>query len=54
MKAPLAFLSGRLNFESDFKEFHTQPDRENTFITAIPKSDKLPYSEVKFLVSPDS
>ena len=54
MRAPLAFLLGRLNFQSDFREFHTQPDRENIFITAIPKSDKLPYSEVTFLVSPDS
>jgi outer membrane lipoprotein carrier protein len=54
MKAPLAFLLGRLNFQNDFKEFHAQPDRDNTFITAIPKSDKLPYSEVTFLVSPDA
>jgi outer membrane lipoprotein carrier protein len=54
MRAPLAFLLGRLNFNDDFREFHLQPDRENVFITAIPKSDKLPYSEVTFLVSPDS
>ncbi len=54
MRAPLAFLLGRLHFKDDFREFHTEPDRDNTFITAIPKSDKLPYSEVTFLVSPDS
>ena len=54
MRGPLAFLLGRLNFQDDFREFRTQPDRDNVFITAIPKSDKLPYSEVKFLVSPDS
>jgi outer membrane lipoprotein carrier protein len=53
MRAPLAFLLGRINFNDDFKEFHIQPDRDNVFITAIPKSDKLPYSEVTFLVSPD-
>jgi outer membrane lipoprotein carrier protein len=53
MKAPLAFLLGRLNFEDDFREFRTQPDRDQVFITAIPKSDKMPYTEVTFLVSPD-
>jgi outer membrane lipoprotein carrier protein len=53
MRAPLAFLLGRLNFDKDFREFRTQPDRANLFITAIPKSDKLPYTEVTFLVSPD-
>lgn len=53
MRAPLAFLLGRLKFNDDFKEFHLQPDRDNVFITAIPKSDKMPYSEVTFLVSPD-
>jgi outer membrane lipoprotein carrier protein len=53
MRAPLAFLLGRLNFQDDFREFRTQPDRDNVFITALPKSDKLLYSEVKFLVSPD-
>jgi len=53
MRAPLAFLLGRLNFQNDFREFRTQPDRENMLVTAIPKSDKLPYSDVTFLVSPD-
>jgi outer membrane lipoprotein carrier protein len=53
MRAPLAFLLGKLNFSDDFREFRTQPDRENVFITAIPKSDKMPYTEVTFLVSPD-
>jgi outer membrane lipoprotein carrier protein len=53
MRAPLAFLLGRLNFQDDFREFRTEPDRDNVFITALPKSDKLPYTEVKFLISPD-
>ena len=54
MRAPLAFLLGRLNFKEDFKSFSATPDRENVFITATPKSDKMPYTEVTFLVSPDS
>jgi outer membrane lipoprotein carrier protein len=60
MRAPLAFLLGRLNFHDDFREFRaqyqTQPDQlahGTVSITAIPKSDKLPYSEVTFQVSPD-
>jgi outer membrane lipoprotein carrier protein len=54
MRAPLAFLLGRLNFQNDFREFRTQSDGENLLITAIPKSDKLPFAEVTFRVSPDS
>jgi outer membrane lipoprotein carrier protein len=53
MRAPLAFLLGRLQFQNDFREFRAQPDGADVFITAIPKSDKLPYTEVTFLVSPD-
>jgi len=54
MRAPLAFLLGRINFDDDFKEFRAQPDgRGNAFITAVPKSDKMPYTEVTFLVSPN-
>lgn len=53
MRAPLAFLLGRLNFNDDFKEFRAQPDGANIFITALPKSDKMPYTEVTFLVTPD-
>jgi outer membrane lipoprotein carrier protein len=56
MRAPLAFLLGRIHFNDDFREFKAMPDPDgdHLFITATPKSDKLPYSEVTFLVSPDS
>jgi outer membrane lipoprotein carrier protein len=53
MRAPLAFLLGHLNFHDDFRGFRAEPDGENIFITALPKSDKMPYTEVTFLVSPD-
>ena len=53
LRAPLAFLLGRLNFNEDFREFHSSPQGGGTLITAIPKSDKLPYSEVSFLATPD-
>jgi outer membrane lipoprotein carrier protein len=56
MRAPLAFLLGRLHFEDDFKQVTTSPDprTSNLFVTATPKSDKLPYTQVTFLVSADS
>src|SRR6476659_2784724 len=53
MRAPLAFLLGRLDFNKDFREFRARPEDGGVFITAIPKSDKLPYSEVSFLTTPD-
>ena len=53
MKAPLAFLLGRLQFEKEFREFRTLPDGPSTFITAAPKSDKMPFTEVTFLVDPN-
>ena len=53
MRAPLAFLLGRLDFNKDFREFHSRPEDGGVFITAIPKSDKLPYSEVSFLAASD-
>jgi outer membrane lipoprotein carrier protein len=53
MRAPLAFLLGRLEFNKDFREFRAHPEDGGVFITAIPKSDKLPYSEVSFLAAPD-
>jgi len=53
MRAPLAFLLGRLDFNKDFREFRARAEDGGVFITAIPKSDKLPYSEVSFLTTPD-
>jgi outer membrane lipoprotein carrier protein len=50
LRAPLAFLLGKLNFHEDFSTFKT--DGSGT-ITAIPKSDKLVYTEVAFLAAPD-
>ena len=54
MKAPLAFLLGDVNFERDFGQYNTKPQDGGLLITALPKSDKFPYTEVTFLVAPDS
>ena len=53
MRAPLAFLLGQLKFSDDFREFRSHAEGDGVFITAIPKSDKLPYTEVSFLAAPD-
>lgn len=53
MRAPLAFLLGRLEFNRDFREYHAREENGAVWITAIPKSDKLPYSEVSFEAAPD-
>lgn len=54
LRAPLAFLLGRLDFDKDFQNFRATPGGGGTVITAAPKSDKLPYSEVQFTVAPDA
>jgi outer membrane lipoprotein carrier protein len=53
MRAPLAFLLGKLQFEDEFREFRSQPDGPSIFITAVPKSDKALYTEVTFLIDPN-
>jgi outer membrane lipoprotein carrier protein len=53
MRAPLAFLMGRLDFDRDFKEFRTRPEGEDLYVAATPKSDRAPYSMVEFLLTPD-
>jgi len=52
MRAPLAFLMGRLDFRRDFREFRTYQEGRNTYIVATPKSDKAPYTQVAFVVNP--
>ena len=52
MRAPLAFLLGKLEFEKEFQNFQTAPLPNGEIrITATPKSDRLPYREVEFLVT---
>jgi outer membrane lipoprotein carrier protein len=49
MRAPLAFLMGKLDFNRDFKEYRTEPAMDGRlWVTCVPKSDKMPYREVKF------
>ena len=52
MRAPLAFLLGKLDFDREFKSFGTTPDPTGTWIAATPKSANLAYTKVEFLATP--
>ncbi len=54
MRAPLAFLLGDVDFKRDFGEYHHKPQDGGLLITALPKSDKFPYTAVTFSVAPDA
>jgi outer membrane lipoprotein carrier protein len=56
MRAPLAFLLGKLNFEKEFRNLQARPDQAGagTRITAEPKTDNLPYSAVEFVVTAEN
>jgi outer membrane lipoprotein carrier protein len=51
LRAPLAFLLGKLNFSKDFAGFEAKTEGDVTVVTAAPKSDKLPYRRVEFDVT---
>ena len=53
MRAPLAFLLGKLNFEKQFRNLEGRAEGADTRITAEPKTDNLPYSAGEFLVTAD-
>lgn len=52
MRAPLAFLLGKLNFAREFQNLQAREDAGGTVITAEPKSANLPYTKVEFVLSP--
>ncbi len=54
MRAPLAFLLGKLHFDKEFRNLQARPEGIDTRITAEPKTDSLPYLSVEFLVTPFS
>lgn len=53
MRAPIAFLLGKLNFTKEFKSFETRVRNGETWIVALPKSENLAWSKVEFLATPD-
>ncbi len=53
MRAPLAFLLGKLDFQKEFRNLQAKPEGADTRITGQSKSDNLPYSNVEFVVTPE-
>lgn len=53
VRAPLAFLLGKLDFQKEFKSFQTRAEGSNTWIVCEPKSENLAYTKVEFLATPD-
>jgi outer membrane lipoprotein carrier protein len=53
MRAPLAFLLGKLNFQKEFRNIQGRPEGAGMRITADPKTDNLPYSAVEFVATPE-
>ena len=53
LRAPLAFLLGKLNFWKQFRSFQSRPEGDSVWVTAEPASDQAAYSQVEFLVARD-
>jgi outer membrane lipoprotein carrier protein len=51
LRGPLALLLGKVDFDRDFGSYST--GAADGSITAIPKSDKLPYSNISFVAASD-
>ena len=54
MRAPLAFLLGKLNFQREFRNIQGKREGYDTRITAESNTESLPYSAVEFVVTHDS
>jgi outer membrane lipoprotein carrier protein len=53
LRAPLAFLLGKLDFDKEFRNLTTRQEGDSTRILAEPKGENLPYSAVEFLIATD-
>jgi outer membrane lipoprotein carrier protein len=54
LRAPLAFLLGKLDFQRDFADFELHQEGEDSIVRAQPKSDRAPFTQVEFRVGPDN
>ncbi|MDX2154269.1 MAG: outer membrane lipoprotein carrier protein LolA [Bryobacteraceae bacterium] len=54
LRAPLAFLLGKLDFDRDFRNYQSRTDHALTVINAEPKNNRLPYRAVEFTLGPSA
>ena len=52
MRAPLAFLLGRLDMKKEFRDFQSREADGGTWLDAAAKTDRLPYEKIQMLVTP--
>ncbi|HYK19049.1 MAG TPA: outer membrane lipoprotein chaperone LolA [Bryobacteraceae bacterium] len=53
MRAPLAFLLGKLDFGKEFRDFSLKAEGGNFVIAAKAKTDQLQYDKIEMLITPD-
>jgi outer membrane lipoprotein carrier protein len=53
MRAPLAFLLGRLDMKKEFRDFTTRPGEGGDWLAARSKNDRTPYQNMEMLVAAD-
>lgn len=54
MRAPLAFLLGRLDMKKEFRDFQTHSTGTGVWLDASSKNDRVPYKNVEMLIAPDA
>jgi outer membrane lipoprotein carrier protein len=53
MRAPLAFLLGRLDLKKEFGDFQAHPGEGGTWLEALAKTNQAPYERVEMLIGPE-
>jgi outer membrane lipoprotein carrier protein len=54
MRAPLAFLLGRLDMKKEFRDFELHGAETGTWLEASAKNARIPYEKVEMLIAPDA
>jgi outer membrane lipoprotein carrier protein len=54
MRAPLAFLLGRLDMKKEFRNFDLHSADAGTWLDASAKNDRVPYEKLEMLIAPDA
>ncbi len=54
MRAPLAFLLGRLDMKKEFRAFHAWEGDGGTWLEASAANNRVPYQKIDMLIRPDA
>ena len=53
LRAPMAFLLGKLNLKKEFQDFESHGGTVGTWLVGKAANDRLPYESVAMLIAPD-